>query len=441
MKKQPPPPARDLPGLAIRRVALDALHLVLGKGRMLDEAMATLPPQTDGRDVALVRASVTATLRHLGQIDALLAAWMDRPLPPEARPVRDLLRLSMAQLLVMGMAAHAVIHTSAELAKGLNRGRYAGLVNALLRRAQREGAQAFAAFPATVNLPDWLRDRWTQTYGAAAVVDIAAAHLEEPPLDLSLKPGASIFVEGAQTLLPDTVRLPVGVGRVEALPGFEDGSWWVQDVAASLPARALLAALAAEGRTTPAVADICAAPGGKTAQLAAGGARVWAVDRSAPRLKRLEENLARLHLFAEVVCADATEWTPPAPVEAVLLDAPCSATGTIRRHPELPHQRAQADIDRLAALQARLLDHAAGLLAPSGLLMYAVCSLEPEEGEAQAAAFVDRHPDMAPVPLGPLLPEALPSACLTEQGTLRSLPHHLAGGMDGFFAALFCKRA
>ncbi len=279
-----------------------------------------------------------------------------------------------------------------------------------------------------LNTPEWLWRRWIQAFGEETAGKIAAAHLEEPPLDLSAKADAAgLAARLSGAALPwGTVRL-AAKGRIEDIDGYAEGAWWVQDAAAATPAQLLgdVAGLR--------VADLCAAPGGKTAQLAARGAHVTAVDISASRLRRLKENLDRLHLEAEIVQANVGDWSPPEPFDAILLDAPCSATGTIRRNPDIPYLKSEADIAALARVQARLLAHALSLLKPGGALVYATCSLEPEEGEAQIEALLASRRDVF---LAPIRAEelCLPPEVITPAGMLRTLPFH-GGGMDGFFAA------
>jgi 16S rRNA (cytosine967-C5)-methyltransferase len=284
-----------------------------------------------------------------------------------------------------------------------------------------------------LNTPAWLWQRWIRHYGEENVSRIAAAHLEEPLLDLSVKANAAAWAERLSgSLLPwGTVRLSAK-GRIEDIEGYDEGAWWVQDAAAALPALLLGDVKGLR------VADLCAAPGGKTAQLAAHGAHVTAVDISAPRLRRLQENLARLNLKAETVQANASEWTPTEPFDAVLLDAPCSATGTIRRNPDIPYLKSEADIAALASVQARLLNHALSLLKPGGQLVYATCSLEPEEGDEQIRPLLAERGDIA---LKPIKADELgvPPEAIIPQGMLRTLPFH-ACGMDGFFAARLSLR-
>ena len=421
-----------------RAVAAHALGAILRRGRTLDQALAAAPglDSLPSRDAAFARLLLLTTLRRLGQIDAFLAGLMDRPLPARRGAVQDVLRLGIAQLAFLETPAHAAVASTVALAQGSRLSPYRGLVNAVLRRASREHGAIAALDAPRLNTPDWLWNSWTEAYGEATCRAIAEAHLGEPPLDLSpvsrtrrtaAKRCAPAL--GAQRLPGGTLRLR-GAGEVTRLAGYETGEWWVQDAAAALPAR-LLGPVAGKR-----VLEIGAAPGGKTAQLAAAGARVVAVDRSASRLRRLEENLARLRLEAEIVEADALEWSPPAPADMVLLDAPCTATGTIRRHPDIPHLRGPADVGRLAALQGRLLARTAGMVAPGGLLVYVSCSLQPEECERRVDAFLAASPNFARLPV---LADELPGLreAVTAAGDLRTLPCHRAehGGMDGFYAS------
>ena len=407
------------------------------QGRTLDQAL-TAAPGLDAlppRDVAFARLLLLTTLRRLGQIDAFLAGLMDRPLPARRGPVQDVLRLGIAQLAFLETPAHAAVASTVALAQGQRLAPYRGLVNAVLRRASREHRAIAELDAPRLNTPDWLWRSWTQAYGDARCWAIAEAHLKEPPLDLSPVTDTEDRAEAlctalaAERLPGGTLRLR-GAGEVTRLAGYEAGEWWVQDAAAALPAR-LFGPVAGKH-----VLEIGAAPGGKTAQLAAAGARVTAVDRSAPRLARLRENLARLHLEAEIVEADALEWRPAAQAHLVLLDAPCTATGTIRRHPDIPHGRNPADVARLAELQGRLLARAAAMVAPAGLLVYASCSLEPEECERRVDAFLAAAPDFARLPVSPGELAGVGEA-ITTAGDLRTLPCHWAkdGGMDGFYAA------
>ncbi len=340
-------------------------------------------------------------------------------------------------MLFLDVAPHAAVDAANRLAHADAKAvHFRPLINAVLRRVAQEGASVIARQDAAaLNTPDWLWQRWVATYGEADARAIAAAHLAVPPLDVTLKTPDDDVLER-----PDTERLAPGhlrlkdAGRIEALPGFDDGRWWVQDFAASLPAT-LLGDVAGKR-----VIDLCAAPGGKTMQLACAGAHVTAVDVAAERLALIAENLARVKLSADLVEADARAWHPEEPAPFVLLDAPCLATGTIRRHPDLPWIKSAADLTISESLQSELLDAAAELTAPGGVLVYAVCSLEPEEGPEQVAAFLRRRKDFARMPIMP--GEVFDAAFLTPEGDLRTLPSFWAdrGGMDGFYAARLRKR-
>ncbi len=417
-----------------RAIALRLLGAVLRRGRPLDEALAEHKglAALEARDRAFARILVATTLRRLGQIDALIASCLDRPLKARAAEAQDLLRLGACQLVFLGTPAHAAVSTSTTLAGGLRPGGYKGLVNAVLRRLAREGAALAAGQDAArLDTPDWLWQSWQAAYGAETARAVAEAHLADPPLDLSAKHDAALWAErlGARLLPGGTLRLPPGAGEVSRLPGYDDGAWWVQDAAAALPAR-LLGDVAGKQ-----VIDLCAAPGGKTAQLAAAGASVTAVERSEARLARLSENLARLGLSATAVTADAATWRPEAPADAVLLDAPCSATGTLRRHPDIAHLKGPDQIATLAALQDRLLAAALDMVKRGGSLVYAVCSLQPEEGPARIARLLAAGAPAARAPVEPAEVQGL-SDLVTAEGDLRTLPCHLAGegGMDGFYA-------
>jgi 16S rRNA (cytosine967-C5)-methyltransferase len=429
-------------GLAPRRIALDVLTGVLDFSRPLDDQLhvETGHPglkHLDQRDRALVRVLAATTLRRLGQIDAALDRLLARRPSGRTGRLLHVLRLGTAQILFMGTAPHAAVDLAVRLAALDRRARHlTGLVNGVLRALAAKGAAALEnQDEARLNTPDWLWRRWTSAFGEEAARRIAAMHLTEPPLDLSCKadPGSWAARLGAVMLPTGTVRL-VPEGPIESLDGFDEGAWWVQDAAAALPARLLMPVSGLR------VADLCAAPGGKTAELASAGASVVAVDRAEGRLKRLEANLARLRLSAETVVADVLAWDTDERFDAVLLDAPCTATGTIRRHPDVPHVKRESDVAALAALQARLLDRAVSLLKPGGRLVYCVCSLEPEEGEAQAEALLART-DLKRVPVRP--DEIGGVAAVTSAGDLRTLPFQLAGpsarlsGWDGFFAARF----
>lgn len=428
----------ETPGLASRSLAADALFAVLHRRRALDEVLepttglAGLRGLSD-RDRALVRMLTATVLRRLGSLRALLDGFLESGLPPNVPQVEIALLLGAAQILFLDVPDHAAVDLSVQLASKPRNKRYAGLANAVLRRIAREGRERIAALDPLLDTPPWLLERWQRTYSAETAAAIAAAHKIEPPLDLTAKRDAAAWAErlGGLLLPTGTIRL-TGAGPVASLPGYAEGAWWVQDIAASLPARLL-----GDVRNL-AVADLCAAPGGKTAQLASAGSRVVAVDRSENRMKRVQENLARLSLSAEIVVADATEWNG-GPFDAVLLDAPCSATGTIRRHPDIPWQKQPEDLVALTALQRRLLDNAAALTKPGGLLVYATCSLEPEEGEQQVESFLARRTGFVRVPVAPAELGGIEDF-VSPTGDLRSLPCHLAhpdsrlSGCDGFYA-------
>ena len=435
----------EVSGLATRRIAADILAAVLQRRRPLDEQLDhTAHPglaQLPDRDRALVRALVASVLRRLGTLRHLLGGLLDRGTPAEAPRVETALLLGAAQILWLDVPDHAAVDLSVRLVRSDRRAaRYAGLVNAVLRRVARDGAPTLAGLDTTaLDTPAWLMARWQRNFGAGTARAIALAHAREPALDLTVKGDAAHWARtlGARMLPTGTLRLAAH-GPVAALPGYGEGAWWVQDAAAALPAR-LLGDVS--GR---AVADLCAAPGGKTAQLAAAGARVVAVDRAPARLDRLRQNLARLALSAETVVADVTQWQA-GPFDAILLDAPCSSTGTIRRHPDIPWLKQEADIAALARLQRVLLARAVELTRSGGLLVYCTCSLEPEEGIDVVRDLLEREPAVrrAPITAAELGAPDLPALgeLITESGDLQTLPCHLPdadprmSGLDGFYAA------
>lgn len=417
-------------------MALALLDAVLLKGRPLDEALAGAPglARLADNDRALARQMVMTVLRRMGQIDALLDALIDRPLPKSALAVSNVLRLGAAQIAFMRIPPHAAVNETVSLLPTGSAQRYRGLVNAVLRRLTREAeALRVDQDAARLNTPDWLWESWSAAYGEGQARAIAAAHLAEPPLDITTTGDAEVWAGRLDATVLPTGTLRRALAPVESLPGFADGGWWVQDAAAALPARALLSGLAPSGLT---IADLCAAPGGKTAQLAASGADVTALDVSEQRLKRLSANLGRLGLSAKTVAADLKTWTPETPFEAVLLDAPCSGTGTLRRHPDIARNRIQADVTKLARLQSDLLTAAARHVRPGGRLVYAVCSLQPEEGpDVVARVLAAGEGAFARRPIGVDEIDGA-AAFLTPEGDLRTLPYHWAesGGVDGFYA-------
>jgi len=430
-------------GLPARRIAADVLEGVLRRRRPLDEQLEDARLGLSAlaeRDRALTRALVATVLRRLGTLRHLLGRFLERGPPADVPRVETVLLLGAAQILLLDVPDHAAVDLSVRLARADRRAaRYAGLVNAVLRRIAEHGRDRLRGVDTVaLDTPPWLMARWTRAYGAETARAIAQANGHEPALDLTVKQDPAFWASalGGRVLPPGSVRAIVH-GPVAQLPGYAEGAWWVQDVAAATPAR-LLGDV--RGKT---VADLCAAPGGKTAQLAAAGARVTAVDRSEGRLARLRQNLARLSLTAETVVADAADWQA-GPFDVVLLDAPCSSTGTIRRHPDIPWLKRESDLAALAELQRRLIARAVELTKPGGVLVYCTCSLEPEEAQdivadrLAADSRLRRRPVLA-AEVGGLDP------LLTAVGDLRTLPCHLPdpnpqlAGMDGFYAARLAR--
>jgi 16S rRNA (cytosine967-C5)-methyltransferase len=431
---------KAVPSMA-RRAALDCLAAAFQQGRHLSEALEEDPHAAalSPRDSAFLRHLLSTCLRHLGEIDLVLEKVLARSLPKKAPWLHNLLRLGTAQILFLKTPPHAAVSTSLSLAETPKGRHYKPMINAVLRRIAREGDELLTGIdPCQVNLPAWLRQRWEGAYGPDATRDIAQALMWEAPLDLTFTEGAKAATEwvpafqeaghSVQVLPNGSLRISGQSGDVRRLPGFDQGIWWVQDAAASLPAH-LFGDLAGKR-----IVDLCAAPGGKTAQLAAAGASVVAVDRSAERLTRLKENLARLGLAAEVLARDARKLALSPLAEGILLDAPCSATGTLRRHPDVLYHHRAGDLEKLTALQDDLLECAARNLAPGGFLVFATCSLQPEEGPERIAAFLARRKDFRRRPIAAEEIFGL-SELLESNGDLRSFPSHLAalGGLDGFF--------
>ena len=416
------------PGLTARRAALSILSAVLQKRRPLDaglDQLAGLPT----RDAGFARALVSETLRHMGALDATLRKFMAKPLAPhKAGTASEILLLGACELLVLKVAAHAAVDAANQLAaKDKKAVHFKPLINAVLRKLAQDGEAVLSGLDRErLSTPDWLWTRWTAQYGAATTRQIARAHQQEAPIDIVLK-SPDVAVPPSEALFGSVRRLS-DPGRIEDLPGFADGDWWVQDAAATLPAL-LLGDVA--GKT---VIDLCAAPGGKTMQLAARGAKVIGVEIDATRAARIAENLARTKLTAEIVQSDARDFQGTAPL--VLIDAPCTATGTIRRHPDLPWIKGAADVTVSAGMAYEILESGAAMVEPGGTLVFAVCSLAREEGEEQIASFLANHLEFAraPVTADELFGH---SEWITQDGDLRTLPCHLGdkGGMDGFFAA------
>jgi 16S rRNA (cytosine967-C5)-methyltransferase len=436
----------DVPGLATRKVAAEILEAVLRNRQPLDEQLSGKMAHAgflalDDRDRALVRNIVATTLRRLGSLRHLLNEFLDKGIPPEAPQLEFVLMIGATQILFLDVPDHAAVDLSVRLVQAnKHQAHYSGLVNAVLRRIARDGKTKLAkADPALLDTPGWLLQRWSKTYGKETALAVAVANRREAALDLSVKSdpeGWAARLNG-QVMPNGTIRL-IAQGLVPSLPGYDDGQWWVQDAAAALPVHLL-----GDVRGMS-IADLCAAPGGKTAQLAHAGAKVVAVDRSKVRLARLQDNLKRLNLEAEIIVADAATWEA-GPFDAVLVDAPCSATGTIRRHPDIPWQKHPGDIQKLSALQQRLLDNAVRITRPGGVIVYCTCSLEPEESEAAIEFFLEGNPAVGRRPISP--DEIFGQAqFLTAAGDLRTLPSHWPSddprmsGLDGFFAARLERR-
>ncbi len=418
------------PGLAPRLATFELVRAVLHQKRQLDDAIDAIDASLSTADRSLAVYLAKTVMRRLGEIDALISACLEKPPAAKSRPVLDVLRVGVAQLMFSDVPDHAAVDTTVELCRAAGLTHMAKLVNAVMRRLQRDGRDMLAALDGVrVDTPDWLWQSWCEAYGEDATRAIAVQHLTSPPLDLSVAGDPAEWAArlGGQVMPGGAIRLS-DTTDVTALPGFQEGAWWVQDLSARLPAFLMGAG---GGRT---VADLCAAPGGKTMQLAAAGWRVTALDISKNRLARVHENLARTHLAAEVVCADAAKWRPAEPLDAVLLDAPCSATGTLRRHPDAARLKTPEDVRKLTAVQARLLAAAAGMLKPGGDLVYCTCSLQSEEGPAIVDGFLAANPAFSRRPVRAAELVGL-EAAVTSAGDVRTLPSMLsgAGGTDGFY--------
>lgn len=438
--------AAKTPGLPARLAAAAIISDVVQGGHRLDECFSpqAVPNRLigmDARDISLTRSIATVSLRRLGVIRHALAELLEKGLPRQAGRLEYTLIAAAAQLLFLDAADHAAIDLAVRATKlEPKTGAYAGMVNGVLRNLLRRRDEFLElAAGGDFDTPPWLAQRWRKAYGEEAARAVSAMHMQEPPLDVSVKSDPQEWAERLDGLVLPTgsVRLRTRTGIAD-LDGYGEGEWWVQDAAAALPARLL--------RIKPdeRVLDMCAAPGGKTAQLAQARAHVVALDRSAERLKLLAANLARLDLRADVAVGDATGYQAQ-PFDAILIDAPCSATGTIRRHPDVPWTKKPGDIDTLAALQAKMLARAALLTKAGGRLVYCTCSLEPEEGEQQIAAFLRRNPDFRREPV--TAEEGIPAEFINKDGDLRTLPcfwpneDARLAGIDGFFAARLVRGA
>ena len=441
---QRPPPPEATPGYVPRWVAAQAIGDALTYGKPLDDRF----PGPDGdaatqildpRDRALARSIATVAMRRLGTIRKGLARFLEKGMPRKAGPLEPTLIAAAAQILFLEVSDHAAVDLAVRAVRADPASApYVALANAVLRNIARAKPEIVGDAAPLDDAPPWLVARWKANYGEETTLAIAAAHLQEPTLDLTVKSDP----EGWAARLGGSV-LPTGSVRLEThapipeLEGFAEGEWWVQDAAAALPA--MLLPISPGDR----VADLCSAPGGKTAQLALRGARVFALDRSAQRLKRVAANLERLKLEAELVVANAVSYDA-APFDAVLIDAPCASTGTIRRHPDVAWTKRLGDITALAKQQGELLTRAVALTKRGGSIVYSTCSLEPEEGEAQIAALLRRHQDVTRAPITADEIGGL-AECITPLGDLRTLPCHLQGatprqsGLDGFYAARLRK--
>jgi len=437
-------PQPEVPGLAARRIAADILDGVLRRRTALDELLSgkSAHPGLAGlaeRDRALMRRLVATVLRRLGTLRHLVGGFLDKGFPSDAPRAETILLLGAAQILWLEVPDHAAVDLSVRLAQADRRAaRYAGLVNAVLRKVTQSAATKHVD-GSTRDTPEWLLKRWKKAYGPETARAIATANGHEPALDLTVKQDAESWAERLRgRVLPTGTVRTLAHGAISLLPGFSEGAWWVQDAAAALPVR-LLGDI--HGKS---IAELCAAPGGKTAQLALAGAKVSAVDRSPARLNRMRENLARLSLTVETVAADALDWQG-GPFDGVLLDAPCSATGTIRRHPDIPWLKNEADLPVLTSLQQRLIDRAVELTKPGGTFVYCVCSLEPEEGQNQIETLLARDSRVTRSPIS--AQEVFGHAeFITTDGDLRTLPQQLPdpdprwAGLDGFYAARLTRR-
>ncbi len=416
--------------------ALSALAHCLDKRGPLDAAwaedryFAALSPPDRG----FAQLIAKTVLRRIGQIDDILKRFIERPLDNRSARIMHILRMGTAQLIWLETPPHAAVNESVEMTKQVQMQGYSGLVNAVLKKVVAEGrAIADAQDAAKLNTPPWLWESWVKAYGEETTRNIAGQHLHEPPLDMTVKENPDHWAKelGGALLPTGSVRL-TEARAVTQLPGFPEGAWWVQDTAASIPAR-LLGDI--KGKR---VIDICAAPGGKTAQLAVAGAKVTAVDVSKGRVAILKTNMHRLGLEVDYVASDALKWSPDFTPDAILLDAPCSATGTLRRHPDVAWNRQPDDVKRLCATQNKLLRHALNMLKPGGQLVYAVCSLQSEEGEGQITNLLAKRNDAVLEKINiPALADYT-----TARGEIRTLPCYMAdsGGMDGFYAALLTKK-
>jgi 16S rRNA (cytosine967-C5)-methyltransferase len=419
-----------------RGCAVRALEWVFARHKSLDvflekdQRFYSLPT----RDKALSRAIIGSSLRQLGQIDAIIDTFLSRPMPRQAVTARQILRAGAAELLFLRSASHGVVNSFVQMAGNMRGSRpYKGMINALLRRIDREGEELLQTLPLELNIPNWLSENWNGVYGSEVVQQAAAALKEPAPLDLTVFNDIEKLAKdlGAMRIGEQTVRL-VHKGRIEDIQGYQDGKWIVQDLAASIPVQILNPQAGEE------IADLCAAPGGKTVQIAATGAKVTAVDNQQARLSRLSQNLSRTGQSAEIVCADARSWKPEQLFDAVLLDAPCSATGIFRHHPDVLYTRREKDIAGFAERQISLAINARKLLKPGGRLVYCVCSAQSVEAEDVIAEILDKT-DLKLDLITAGIPDFAKS--FQKNGMIRIPPGALPakGGLDAFFIAKLRK--
>lgn len=435
------------PGMAPRQVAAKLLAAVIDRKTSLDGMLDAEGGNPGYRalsepDRALARAILNTSLRHLPRIQVIIDSLVETPLPEGARSLYHILTIAAAQILYLDVPDHSAVDLAVEQARSDPRSRrFANLANAVLRRLGREKASHLTATHAVPVVPPWFFDRLAQVYGREHALAMSEALLEPAAIDLTVKsdPEGWAAKLGGRVLPTGSVRLPAFSGKVPDLEGFPDGEWWVQDAAASIPAKLFpdLSGLR--------VADLCAAPGGKTAQLALAGAQVTALDQSKNRLKRLEGNLERLGLSASTAETNLLDFRPAELFDAVLLDAPCSSTGTIRRHPDVLWTKGPQDVQKLAGLQERMLLHALTLVKPGGYLVFSNCSLDPLEGEAVVARVLAGAAEWSRVPVDPARWPGLEEA-ISPLGEFRTTPamlrggEGLVGGVDGFYAALLQKK-
>ncbi|HEY8576516.1 MAG TPA: RsmB/NOP family class I SAM-dependent RNA methyltransferase [Devosia sp.] len=427
----------DPAGLKLRLVAAERLKAVLAGDNFVPLSSQEL---ADGRDRALANRLITTALRRQGQLNFIIHALLEKGMPGKSGTFEAVLRLSLAQLVFLpDLGAHSALFLAVEAVKRDPKARHlSGLMNAVLRSAQANSAR-FGMLDDDLLIPDTFGDTWLNAYGEEAIDGFTAALLAGAPLDLTLKNDDPDLIDalGAEKVMADTVRIDQRDRPVEALPGYDEGKWWVQDAASAIPARLLGA------KTGGRVLDLCAAPGGKTAQLLKAGYAVTALDSDATRMERLKGNLKRLDYNAEIIVGDAGTFAPNSLYDGVLLDAPCSATGTFRRHPEVIWHRSVGDVAGRVRLQKALLTNAFRCLEVGGVLIYCVCSLEPAEGEEQVEWALHSLPGLE---LWPVTPDELPGLeqAVSDRGLVRThpgmAPGGREGGMDGFFVARFRRR-